>query len=226
MASGFPIIINSINILTSEALYQACRFPSCPEVQKKIIEQKSPMAAKMVSKPYRNQTRQDWEKIRISIMRWCLRVKLAQNFKKFGLILEATYPKDIVEESKRDDFWGAKPDKDDSSTLKGVNALGRLLMELRQDYMFENKLNLLCVNTLDIVEFLLFNDPIENVDERKKYKHQNDEEFEGENYSTDLSTQKNVKMIDDNYKEKNEIKLRKDYKRPRKSRGKDENQYK
>src|SRR5579859_3354816 len=79
MAGGFPLRVNGINILTSEALYQACRFPHLPEVQRLIIEQKSPMTAKMKSKPYRDQSRSDWDSVRVRIMRWCLRVKLAQN---------------------------------------------------------------------------------------------------------------------------------------------------
>lgn len=54
MAGGFPLDVNGMRILTSEALYQACRFPHRPEVQTLIIEQKSPMTAKMKSKPYRH----------------------------------------------------------------------------------------------------------------------------------------------------------------------------
>lgn len=53
MAGGFPLKVNGLRILTSEALYQACRFPHRPEVQRFIIEQASPMTAKMKSKPYR-----------------------------------------------------------------------------------------------------------------------------------------------------------------------------
>ncbi|MFH1598103.1 MAG: NADAR family protein, partial [Patescibacteria group bacterium] len=132
MAAGFILEVNNIVILTSEALYQACRFPHLPDVQKNIIEQKSPMAAKMVSKPYRNNSRSDWDKIRIDVMRWCLRVKLAQNFIKFGELLESTDSKPIVEESRFDKFWGAKKVEDD--TLEGKNILGKLLMEVREEY--------------------------------------------------------------------------------------------
>ena len=102
MCSGFPLKINGFNILTSEALYQACRFPFLPEAQKKIINEKSPMTAKMVSKPFRIDTREDWDDVRIDIMYWCLRVKLAQNFVTFGKLLENTYDKPIVEDSTKD----------------------------------------------------------------------------------------------------------------------------
>ncbi len=38
MAGGFPLKVNGLRILTSEALYQACRFPHKPDVQRLIIE--------------------------------------------------------------------------------------------------------------------------------------------------------------------------------------------
>ena len=63
-------------------------------------------------------------------MRWSLRVKLAQNQTTFGQLLLATGNKPIVEESAKDQFWGAKVQNGDA--LMGVNVLGRLLMELRE----------------------------------------------------------------------------------------------
>lgn len=78
MRAGFPLRVNGIEIRTSEALYQVCRFPDHPEVQRLIIEQNSPMAAKNVSKPHRaEKCRPDWDEVMVEVMRWCLRVKLA-----------------------------------------------------------------------------------------------------------------------------------------------------
>ncbi|MEZ7172932.1 NADAR family protein [Sporosarcina sp. OR05] len=131
MAAGFPIKINNVRIKSSEALYQALRFTEYPEIQSEIIAQNSPMTAKMKSKKYSEYSRNDWNDIRVLIMRWCLRVKLIQNWESFGGILFETLGRDIVEESKKDKFWGAIPFEDD--TLVGVNALGRLLMELRDE---------------------------------------------------------------------------------------------
>jgi putative DNA methylase len=130
MAPGFPLRIHGTLVFTSEALYQACRFPHMPDVQREIISQSSPMTAKMKSKPYRKESRADWDAVRVKVMRWCLRVKLAQHPEKFGELLRATDGKAIVEESLRDDFWGAKPQPGDQ--LIGQNVLGRLMMELRQ----------------------------------------------------------------------------------------------
>ncbi len=130
MAAGFPLKVNDLDIRTAEALYQACRFPKRPDLQLKIIDQASPMAAKMVAKPYRGLTRPDWDSVRVAVMRWCLRVKLAQNWFRFSELLLRTGDRPIVEESRRDAYWGAKPQ---NGTLVGVNALGRLLMELREE---------------------------------------------------------------------------------------------
>lgn len=130
MAGGFPVCVNGISIRSSEALYQACRFPHRPEVQQLILDQKSPMTAKMKSKPYRMDSRQDWDQVRTTIMRWALRVKLYCN-KKFYDLLISTGNLPIVENSSKDFFWGAIPKPD--GMLVGRNILGRLLMELREE---------------------------------------------------------------------------------------------
>ena len=160
MAGGYPIVVNDIYIRTSEALYQAMRFPNYPEIQKEIIEQKSPMSAKMISKKYRKEkTRLDWNSKRVAIMKWCLRVKLLQNKDTFGELLLKTKNQDIVEESKKDKFWGAKK-LDDGILLEGTNALGRLLMELREIYI---KYELTTVESLKLNNFKLYGNYINDV---------------------------------------------------------------
>ncbi|CAA7625285.1 NADAR family protein [Magnetospirillum sp. UT-4] len=130
MAGGFPLLVEGIPVLSAEALYQACRFPHMPDVQKLILAQSSPMTAKMKSKPYRTDSRPDWEMVKVPIMKWCLRIKLAQNWDKFSHALLSTGSKAIVEDSSRDTYWGAREIGPD--LLEGQNVLGRLLMELRQ----------------------------------------------------------------------------------------------
>jgi ribA/ribD-fused uncharacterized protein len=169
MAAGFPLTVNGITILTSEALYQACRFPHSPTIQQLILNEKSPMSAKMVSKPFRAQSREDFDCVKIDIMRWCLRVKLAQNFITFGKLLKSTQNRPIVEDSHKDTFWGALRDKTDDKLLRGINALGRLLMQLRESYV-ENPYskNLFYIEPLNITNFTLLGEPIAIVDEREK----------------------------------------------------------
>ncbi len=158
MAAGFPLEIHGVRILTSEALYQACRFTHKPEIQRIIIQQNSPMTAKMKSKHFLKETRGDWQKKRIQVMRWCLRVKLAQNWRKFSDLLLTTGDRSIVEQSIKDDFWGAN--KINKDTLVGMNVLGRLLMELREELRTTDADRLMLVKPLDIPQFRLYEKPI------------------------------------------------------------------
>jgi ribA/ribD-fused uncharacterized protein len=158
MASGFPLKVNGRRILTSEALYQACRFPHLPVVQEMIIAQQSPMTAKMKSRPQRENSRPDWDDVRFRVMRWCLRVKLAQNYEKFGSLLLSTIDRTIVEQSRKDDYWGAKVCGDE--VLIGQNVLGRLLMELRELLKTDREGKLETVLPLHIPQFKLFGEPI------------------------------------------------------------------
>lgn len=162
MAPGFPVRVNGVRILTVEALYQACRFPHRPEVQRKIIEQHSPMTAKMVGKPYRNDSRPDWDRVRVKIMRWVLRLKLAMHWTQFSELLLSTGDQPIVEDSRKDDFWGAIPI--DNTTLVGMNVLGRLLMELREEVKQGGELRR--VEPPEISDFFLFNEILGVVDFR------------------------------------------------------------
>lgn len=159
MAGGYVLTVGGVNIRTSEALYQACRFPHLPEVQKLILQQRSPMTAKMVGKPHRANTRPDWLKIRIRVMKWCIRVKLLNNFQQFGGLLLNTKNFPIVEWSGKDEFWGAKLYEE--KYFIGVNALGRLLMELREEIKTNPSIVFNGINPLAVECFHLLGKPIE-----------------------------------------------------------------
>jgi ribA/ribD-fused uncharacterized protein len=162
MAAGFPLRINGVRVPTSEALYQACRYPNHPSAQQEIIGQFSPMTAKMKAKTFKSQTRDDWDDVRFKIMRWCLRVKLNQNFAEFGRLLLATKERAIVEQSRRDTYWGAKL-SEDGTCLVGQNVLGRLLMELREKLLTHGEAAFEVVEPLAIPDFLFLGRPIEPV---------------------------------------------------------------
>jgi ribA/ribD-fused uncharacterized protein len=162
MAAGFLLEVNGVLIRTAEALYQACKYPHSAAAQREILEQKSPMAAKMISKKHENETRPrpDWHAVRADVMRWCLRVKLARNWCTFGSLLRSTGVLPIVEDSPRDPFWGAKAI--DDSTLRGHNVLGKLLMDIREEYR-ECPESYEEVQPLEIPDFLLYGAPIQPV---------------------------------------------------------------
>lgn len=161
MAPGYPLFINDNIIPTTEALYQAMRYPLFPEIQHEIIIQNSPMTAKMISKKYREKTRQDWDTIRVKIMRWALEVKLSQNWTKFSALLKSTGDKAIIEYSVKDQFWGAQ--KDAEGQLVGTNALGRLLMDIRQKYILNDHQPECVSPPVNITGFMLFGYEIETV---------------------------------------------------------------
>lgn len=158
MAAGYPLWVNSVSIRTSEALYQACRYPHLPDIQRAIVEEVSPMTAKMVAKRYIHQSRSDWDDVRVPIMRWCLRLKLVQHFEKFSELLLSTSGRSIVEFSRKDAYWAAKPTPD--GYLQGENVLGRLLMELRDKLERGEADALRDIPRLALKDFLLFEEPI------------------------------------------------------------------
>lgn len=160
MAPGYSLFVNETNIANTEILYQACRFPLFPSIQQEIISQTNPMEAKEISRKYSKYTRQDWEQVKFEIMSWCLQVKLLQNYDKFSTLLINTGSKAIVEYSTKDDVWGAIPVN--PKVLKGKNALGRLLMEIREVYL-KGSQEIEYVKPLNIPAFLLFDNPIDKV---------------------------------------------------------------
>ena len=81
--AGFPLEVNGVRIRTSEALYQAC-FPDTFRRCSTRLSLREVRTAKMKGKPHRSNSRSDWDAVRIKIMRWCLQVKLAQNWDKFS----------------------------------------------------------------------------------------------------------------------------------------------
>jgi ribA/ribD-fused uncharacterized protein len=166
MASGYPIQIYETCFKTSEALYQACKFPWHPDIQREIAAMKSPMTAKMKAIKNSEFIRKDWDKIKVPIMRWSLNMKLCYNYEKFSALLLSTGNKAIVEYSEKDIYWGARKEKDQ---LIGTNALGRLLMELREKVIENDLYSIFLVTSPNIPDFTIFGVTISEIDLRKEY---------------------------------------------------------
>jgi len=152
MCSGFPIQIGEDIFLTSESLYQVCRFNEYSDIQRIIQGEKSPMSSKMKSKKYILNTRSDWDDVRVGIMNWCIRMKLKCNWNKFSNLLLSTGNKQIIEDSHKDRFWGCVVDE--NNYLVGRNVLGKLLVNLREELKNEsislNNLNLEKIDDLKL----------------------------------------------------------------------------
>lgn len=127
MTWGFALTVNKLRFQGPEGLYQALKYPDRPEIQRQIAGARSGMDAKRTAYEHSHQLAQ-WNSIRINAMAFTLAVKLNQHPGRFGRALAETARLDVVENSLRDPFWGAKPA---NGALNGVNVLGRLLTALR-----------------------------------------------------------------------------------------------
>lgn len=140
MSNECNLELAGVAVGSSEALYQMLKYPHVPDAQRAILQQASPMSAKMQAKRWKQDQRKDWMDLRVDVMAWVLRVKLAQNLVIFGKALRETarggVRLDIVEQSRGDDFWGAKlVVEDERYVLRGANVLGQLLSGLRDELL-------------------------------------------------------------------------------------------
>lgn len=87
------------------------------------------MIMKNKTKKYKCIIRNDWEEIKVDVMKWVLKGKLVCNFIKFGNLLVESGIKEIVEIIGKDDFWGMK---EIGGNYVGNNLLGENLMKIRE----------------------------------------------------------------------------------------------
>ncbi len=162
MSNDFPLAVGGVRVGSSEALYQAMRFPHRPDWQREILDAPHAMRAKMMSKKggrRKTGSRPDWEAVQEHVMRWVLRVKLACHPKEFGRLLRATTGRPIVERSSKDRYWGAVLERD--GVLRGENRLGGLLMELRdQSTAVTDEPTFLPLEQPAISDFRLLGEPV------------------------------------------------------------------
>lgn len=167
MHNNFPVILNNINIKSSEHLYQALKFCKHPDIQTKILKAGNAFESKQIAYKFLDKIDDNFEANKIKIMRYVLKVKTACNFETIGKVLESTgdlplgdLP--IVEISyKQDDFWAAK---EYLGNFQGYNVLGKLWMEIREIYNSKEKYELLKVPSCGLQ---LLGYPIQNIDNFK-----------------------------------------------------------
>jgi ribA/ribD-fused uncharacterized protein len=129
--SPHPVTYNGKNYRTTESLFQCLRVTD-ETVAELIRAEKSPMAAKMVAKRYKeSRVVEQGSERDLENMRLCLRLKVDQHPDLKAALL-ATGDTTIVEDTtnrNKIDIWGAKL-KD--GVWVGENVLGKLWMELRE----------------------------------------------------------------------------------------------
>ncbi|MFZ1517678.1 MAG: NADAR family protein [Ignavibacteriaceae bacterium] len=136
--SPHPVTYNGVKYRTCEALFQSRRFNGYPEIQKEIIECKSPMGAKMIARKNREKLNRGvkWDEAPsdIPLMKECLELKLEQHPDMKEKLI-ATGKAKIIEDCTTHDresarFWGAV--RKDGQWI-GENVFGKLWMEIREE---------------------------------------------------------------------------------------------
>lgn len=130
MHGDFPLEVAGLTVPSTEAFYQAMRFPHLPDFQREILEQETPILSKRHAYTRLEESRSDWlDGANIAIMRHALAIRCGGHPERMRALFEASAGRSIVEISKRDNFWGTFKEGD---ILRGRNVLGRLWMERRQ----------------------------------------------------------------------------------------------
>ncbi|CAG8547915.1 9425_t:CDS:2 [Gigaspora margarita] len=112
---------------TSEHLFQAAKFKeSNPEIVEQIRKCRSPRDALNLARNNQHLVDPNWQDINVNVMKWVVKNKFTQH-RKLAERLLSTGDKILVEHTNIDKFWG------DGGDGKGLNWLGRILMEVREE---------------------------------------------------------------------------------------------
>lgn len=123
--SSFRLFWKNQDFDTSEHAYHWEKFHGCGGAQKAILNTRSAHEAFKMAQTFRNARREDWDNVKVDVMRGLLWAKVRQHEYVHHKLLE-TGDRELIEDSWRDDFWGWGPNHD------GENMLGRLWMEIRE----------------------------------------------------------------------------------------------
>jgi ribA/ribD-fused uncharacterized protein len=126
--SSFQVEYDGYTWPTSEHAYHAAGFKGVAEdVVEKIKNTRSAHDAQKIAYSSRDKQIDNWDATKFDVMKNILRNKIEQHpyvLKK----LRQSGDREIVEDSWRDDVWGWGESK------KGKNMLGKIWMELREEY--------------------------------------------------------------------------------------------
>jgi ribA/ribD-fused uncharacterized protein len=159
LSNGFPLTVGGVDLKSSEALYQACKYPHRPEWQQDILDARHAMEAKMKARKdgRPKDTRPDWDEVRVPVMRWVLRVKLALHPRRIAALVRWSGTGPFIEQSRKDRFWGAVEEHD--GVFRGENQLGQLWTEFREEvrakFAAGDELSLLAVDPPAVPDFKL-----------------------------------------------------------------------
>lgn len=121
-----PVVIEGKRYPTVEHYFQAMKFTGDPAWAEAIRVTPTPAKAKQLGQSREHPIRDDWDRVKETVMLEGLRAKFKQNR---GLLdqLKATGSRPIVEANPGDSYWG------EGRTGKGKNRMGKLLEQVREE---------------------------------------------------------------------------------------------
>ena len=127
MSPRFPYRDGELDWKSSEHQYQASRFPDRPDLQAAIYDAPDAFAAKRIAHDNVDETRADWKAMNVEMMGYVVTRRRDAN-PIVQAVLDKAHSKGLhlVEQSSRDDFWGAV---ERNGQLRGRNMLGRVLTQ-------------------------------------------------------------------------------------------------
>lgn len=122
--SSFRLKYAGIDFDTSEHAYQFGKFQKSPSIQSRILGSRSAHEAFRIAHEAKESVDPGWDDRKIDVMEDILIAKFEQHEYVRRKLME-THPRDIVENSWRDSYWGWGEDQ------SGANKLGKLWMGIR-----------------------------------------------------------------------------------------------
>ena len=121
-----PINIDGRRYLTTEHYFQGIKFPSCPDLQRRVREARTPRQAFQLARDFDQHKREDWKECKERRMMKALRAKFSQHPELRKLLLD-TGSRRITAQTVNEVY------QDDGGDGSGKNRLGNLLMQLRRE---------------------------------------------------------------------------------------------
>lgn len=137
MTSQYPVVYNELQYPSTEALFQALRFPEDSQLREDIRLEKNPFKGKLIAKANRDKmsvvpcSEEDFDNMRL-----CIRLKIEQHSELRELLVNSgdlPIYEDVTSRGRGSSnlIWGAL--KNEDGEWEGQNVLGNLWMELRKE---------------------------------------------------------------------------------------------
>lgn len=110
MVGGYPILFFTEGTAhlayTSEAFYQALKFPNHPEIQRDILLEPNGFRSKIIAKKHASKIASGWDRVKVAAMNYAVWLKVRSNREILSRFPPGENPT-LVELTSRDHFWGA-----------------------------------------------------------------------------------------------------------------------